>query len=789
MYLTKLTRIGPHIKAVKPFSGWAITPIGPRRLALRATIILLGLFLTFSLIRNPAHSQSFILSEQEVHPLLGEEAPNLRVFVNGPLLRASDNSHPALKGLPLLPSLIHTAPDSTDSSAERTRSTQAASAQNTADAANRTASHGAPPQGIAVPDTSEFVYVDTDRPDPRPVFYGEAGRLLLAIAAHRMQEAGLIDLDAPLHTLLPDLIEDEPFQVQLTVRHILDGTSGFSVPRTAIDVSKLEHYLVKTQRHGLMYHNDPVAYELLTLALEKASGLSILDMLNVWALEPAGAPIVPIMPDAENPALDPSTPYVSLLSHGDYFILTDARTATPIGGSSGMEHVGTARIDRLSGSIAPLIRVAQRLQERDRSAYLSPASKNQLFEHVSWRMHPMGLRRTLGLSESIVAGRHMLRTMPLEQAALVPEEGNLVRLFVPRDRGSSGPGSSGHSSREGSVSSDSISSTTPQALMPPTLCVPGVSFVMMPSADVTFLDVREVPSSCTYYFAERVGQLLAQYVPPGGLGDTPLAQARGATMHSLPTGLYVQESAPNASLLARLSAYRHRTAHVSKIDDATISLNGILYRVEAPYAFRALAPTATTPPALPQEQTGAPTIAARPASKAQTPESGADLMTFHPFKAGGYMRVNGQTWRHVGPIGMPEMVLDPFALLLLIVLSGGIYWKWGHNKAWRHMGRYSLIGSLLFAGGIACELLYFEAALFGLGSLWPVVLWRLAMNLGLALLLSLPLYAWQFTRKADMPTGPAAFIAPIHLTALTAASLLLFLMAAAWGVAGHLSPY
>ena len=356
MYLTKLSRTGSHI--------WAIVPVRLRSQALRASITLLSLFLTFSLIKSPALSQSFILSEQEVHPLLGEEAPNLRVFVNGPLLRASDNSHAALKGLPLLPSLIHTAPESTDGS---TPSTQAGGAQNAASAANPAASHGAPPPGIAVPDTSDFVYVDTDRPDPRPVFYGEAGRLLLAIAAHRMQEAGLIDLDAPLHTLLPDLIEEEPFQVQLTVRHILDGTSGFSVPRTTIEVSKLEQYLVKTQRHGLMYHNDPVAYELLTLAIERASDLSILDMLNVWALEPAGAPIVPIMPDADTPALSPSAPYVTLLSHGDYFILTDARTTVPVGGSSGMEHVGTARIDRLSGSIAPLIRVAQRLQERDRS--------------------------------------------------------------------------------------------------------------------------------------------------------------------------------------------------------------------------------------------------------------------------------------------------------------------------------------------------------------------------------------------------------------------------------------
>ena len=63
------------------------------------------------------------------------------------------------------------------------------------------------------------------------------------------------------------------------------------------------------------------------------------------------------------------------------------------------------------------------------------------------------------------------------------------------------------------------------------------------------------------------------------------------------------------------------------------------------------------------------------------------------------------------------------------------------------------------------------------------------MNAGLALVLSLPLFAVAFTKKNEMPTGATIFIAPLHLALISVSAIALFLTLVAWGVAGEFSAY
>ena len=133
-------------------------------------------------------------------------------------------------------------------------------------------------------------------------------------------------------------------------------------------------------------------------------------------------------------------------------------------------------------------------------------------------------------------------------------------------------------------------------------------------------------------------------------------------------------------------------------------------------------------------------------------------------------------------------MLYPAPIALAVLLTAAIYLRRGVNPLWRRMALFAVGGAGLLLVGLASELAYYQSVWLERGLGWPVVAWRAALNVGLAALLTLPLFAIQFSRRDIMPSGVGLLAGSLHLTALTAAALTLFALAIAWGVAGELLP-
>lgn len=127
---------------------------------------------------------------------------------------------------------------------------------------------------------------------------GSTTKHMACLAALLLQEAGALDIDAPVHRYLPELtgIAGEP-----TLRSLMHHTSG---QRCALDISLLTNglaipqagYLLDIQRRQIhvnfpagermMYCNG--GYHLVSLAIERASGQSFASFLASEIFEPLG---------------------------------------------------------------------------------------------------------------------------------------------------------------------------------------------------------------------------------------------------------------------------------------------------------------------------------------------------------------------------------------------------------------------------------------------------------------------------------------------------------------------
>ena len=64
-----------------------------------------------------------------------------------------------------------------------------------------------------------------------PFWIGSNTKSFTALATMQLAESGLIDLDVPVQRYLPDFrVADEAESAEITVRHLLNQTSGFSEP-------------------------------------------------------------------------------------------------------------------------------------------------------------------------------------------------------------------------------------------------------------------------------------------------------------------------------------------------------------------------------------------------------------------------------------------------------------------------------------------------------------------------------------------------------------------------------
>lgn len=74
-----------------------------------------------------------------------------------------------------------------------------------------------------------------------------------------------------------------------------------------------------------------------------------------------------------------------------------------------------------------------------------------------------------------------------------------------------------------------------------------------------------------------------------------------------------------------------------------------------------------------------------------------------------------------------------------------------------------------------------------MGQPWLITVWRTGLNIGLMLVLSLPMFVMSFAKKT-IPTAGAAILTAPHLTVVAIASLAVFFTLVLWGVAGTFAP-
>ncbi len=169
-------------------------------------------------------------------------------------------------------------------------------------------------------------------------------------------------------------------------------------------------------------------------------------------------------------------------------------------------------------------------------------------------------------------------------------------------------------------------------------------------------------------------------------------------------------------------------------------------------------------------------------------------MIFSPFRLGGYLLLgsndNGNTlFRRIDILGRGGPLASIIPWTLLIIASAGFYAFRQPEKPWRNMGRFALAGALLVGVGLYLEVNSWANLLYEHHQPTLITLWRAGLNIGLMLLLALPMFVFSFSRNKTIPTGGAKTLVGPHLTLVAAAALLVFMTMILWGVAGTFAPY
>ena len=496
---------------------------------------------------------------------------------------------------------------------------------------------------------------------------GDTAKTVLALTALRITEAGLLDINDPIVRHLPEVLEDNPFKVQVSLHHLLTETAGFAVPPVENSLSPLKYYAKELRTAGQMAQDDTVGWLVLVKLIEKVTGTSIDEAIYQHLFAPLGLSKESLrVSGAEHPA-----PFESF------------RT---------MEATGKA--------VAYIIRTFIRNRTGDGSAFLQRYTHDFLVKHHSWRMHPISDARTL--------------------AGIQKHENK--RLWL-----------------EPSI----------------THCSKGVFFRAYPAGDIAFIKI-----GCpTDAYLNAITTIVEDRFLPAA-PDPRTKELEALVSSARFSGLYVRADKPSAWFKDRINFIRDDTLDLSDPGDGTVTIDDgirpVTYHRTAAFTYRS--------------------------------PSGEGIL-FSPFKQGGYMLKGDKFYRYVGPLGNPTFVLTIVPFVLIILFSSQLYVRPKMDKPWRRMGQFGSIGTLLITAAITLEYTMWPIVLFDWQMPWLITLWRLLMNVGLALILSLPLFAITFTKQNKVPAGKAILFVPLHLALLSVAAFAMFLILVAWGLAGEFSAY
>ena len=154
----------------------------------------------------------------------------------------------------------------------------------------------------------------------------------------------------------------------------------------------------------------------------------------------------------------------------------------------------------------------------------------------------------------------------------------------------------------------------------------------------------------------------------------------------------------------------------------------------------------------------------------------------------GNIAIGGSVYRYTGAMGNPYLLISPFFICLITLLSAGIYWNSKRGKDWRRFARWTVVGALCFTAGYYAEVMLYPTEWSMEHNSFYVLLWRLVFNIGLMLLLTAPMYAWRFGKQNSFHENARQIMVGSHVIVIAAAALVFALLSVGWGLAGELLP-
>lgn len=305
-------------------------------------------------------------------------------------------------------------------------------------------------------------------------------------------------------------------------------------------------------------------------------------------------------------------------------------------------------------------------------------------------------------------------------------------------------------------------------------CAEPLAFTAFPDQGVAFIaafgekNKRNEPSICAPNLVRTSGLKIAEkYFPPRGGKDMRRQQlARPSKLE----GRYILANQSPAGLAERLSIMTDHWLSVyghtgEKLLLSDTGQEPIVYLEAGPYAYQT-------------DDAGAP----------------APRILFSPFRLGGYIALedassSNRLYRRVDSLGRTAMLLGLLPWALLLIASGGLYAFRPATKSWRNMGLFALVGAALVGAGLYFEITSWATVLYEKNQPGLIIAWRTGLNIGLMLLLALPMFVFSFARSKIIPTTGAKLLVGPHLALIAAAALVVFLTLVMWGVAGTFAPY
>lgn len=493
----------------------------------------------------------------------------------------------------------------------------------------------------------------------------DAGRLVLTLTALRLIDQGKLTLNAPVAQVLPELIEKNPFQVALTLRHLLTETGGFAVlPAGFSTPAHLNTSLIELRTPGQVSAPDPVGLRLLEALIIKASGLSLQDVLEREFFIPLGI----IATHSATPAAKPVTLSPSILARIAVLLL--------------------------------------RNEQSDGSAYLSRQSYEMLTQGVLWLFHPLGPERSAAGYLREREGRSWIEINP--------------------------------------------------------------GFIVFPREGVAFIAPSVMAGGPAASFRQTVWRIAQQNFPPHSIPDGRMNAARALTPPTDIAGRYTRADRPSAWLHTRLENMQKNWIRVSELAGGSlrVTLNS---------------PAPETAGAAPAQGS----VTFHPVAPYHYRSDSGERLTFSPVRAGGYLYLDGVLYRYTGLMGNIPFLMSLLPWVFAALASAVFHLHSKLGKPWRRMALFSLTGGALIGGALYAEWALWPVAMYEWDMPVLVTLWRTALNIGLMLVLSLPLLAIAFVRRGPMPEkGWALILAGPHLALISIAAMTLFLITVATGLAG-----